>query len=71
MMMLPKFIQRFSTGNYLLDGIENGRQHLLVKVAFSINTTKILAEILGRHRYIETLGIMIVLIHVQHDYSIS
>lgn len=62
----------FSTvqGNYLLDRMINVGQHILIEVRVAIQASKILHELVDRHRYIQAFRVVVVLIHVQHDNGV-
>lgn len=56
---------------YLLDRMVNVGQHILIEVGVTVQSSQILDKLLHRHRDVQTLRIVIVLVHVQHDDRVS
>lgn len=61
----------WSRVKHSLNCIEHLDKHRLIKITIAIEAAQILLEILHSHRHIQTFGIVIVLVHVQHNYGVG
>jgi hypothetical protein len=57
--------------NYSLDRLEYTAQHLQIKIRIPVESPQILCEIIDRHRNVQPLGVVIVLVHVQHNDGVG
>lgn len=55
----------------LLDRIEDSLQHFGIKVIASVAAPQVADKLLHRHGDVELFGIVVVLVHVQHDDGIG
>lgn len=51
--------------------MEYSFKHTLIEVLRAIQSPEVLDKVLDRHGHVEFLGVVVVLVHVQHDHGVG